>query len=142
MNQSIGQGLKPFTQKKLQKDILAVDAARVAWDELAQKNAMANHSDETEMVNKAAYFRRHYTIQPRWLDDAFGDTMAGQGAVDDLAQLKSALKLQTQWQTSTDDWDTEHKLEKNYETRNPIIQRWLKRVKPYRYDKAEAETEK
>ncbi len=60
-------------------------------------------------------------------------------AVDDLAQLKSAITLQTQWQTSTDDWDTEHKLEKNYETRNPNVKRWLKRVKPYRYDKAEAE---
>ncbi len=137
MNESIGQGSKPFVQKKLQKDTLAVDAARVAWDELAAKNAMANHSDETDMVNGAAYFRRFYTIQPQRLDEAIGGTLAGEGAVDDLAQLKSAIKLQTQWQTSTDDWDTEHKLEKDYETRNPIVQRWLKRVKPYRYDKAE-----
>ena len=137
MRRGIDQGAKPFIQKKLQKDILAVDAARVAWDELAAKNAKASHADETDMVNMAAYFRRYYIIQPQRLDDALGDTMAGQGAVDDLSQLKSAITLQTQWQTSTDDWDTEHKLEKDYETRNPIIQRWLKRVKPYRYDKAE-----
>ena len=44
-----------------------------------------------------------------------------------------AAKLQQLWHTSTGDWDTRQKYEENYDQLNPVMKRWLRRVKPYRY---------
>jgi hypothetical protein len=63
------------------------------------------------------------------------DSVLGPDSVDDLQQQGSALKLQqpSQWLFTTDDWNTEHKLEEDLENKNEHVQRWMKRVKPYRY---------
>jgi len=64
------------------------------------------------------------------------DSALGPDSVDDLRQLGFALKLQhpSQWLFTTDDWNTEHKLEEDLENKNAHVQRWMKRVKPYRYN--------
>ena len=36
---------------------------------------------------------------------------------------------------TTDDWKTEHKLEEDIENKNKYVRRWMKRIKPYRYEK-------
>ena len=52
---------------------------------------------------------------------------------DSLGQMKAAAKIQQIWFTSTDDWETRQRYEEEYEQLNPIMKRWLQRVKPYRY---------
>ena len=68
---------------------------------------------------------------------ALVDSAIGPDSVDDLKQLRIALKLQhpSQWLFTTDDWNTEHKLEEDFENKNEYVHRWMKRIKPYRYDK-------
>ncbi len=63
------------------------------------------------------------------------DSALGPDSVDDLKQLRIALKLQqpSQWLFTTDDWKTEHKLEEDFENKNEHVHRWMKRIKPYRY---------
>ena len=51
---------------------------------------------------------------------------------DDRRQLEAALRDQGTWHTECD-WDTMNKWEKDFENLNPRLQRWLRRVKPYRY---------
>ena len=60
------------------------------------------------------------------------ETMAGPDAPDDRKQLRAALKDQGTWHTECD-WDTMNKWEKNFDTLNPRLKRWLRRAKPYRY---------
>jgi len=69
------------------------------------------------------------------LDEEFGGRPGHKRMVDDLKQLRIALKLQdpSQWLFTTDDWNTEHKLEEDFENKNERVRRWMKRVKPYRY---------
>jgi len=70
------------------------------------------------------------------LTGALVDSALGPDSVDDLKQLRIALKLQqpSQWLFTTDDWKTEHKLEADFENQNKYIHRWMKRIKPYRYE--------
>ena len=64
------------------------------------------------------------------------DSALGPDSVDDLKQLGIALKLQrpSQWLFTTDDWNTEHDLEEDFENKNERVHRWMKRIKPYRYE--------
>ena len=66
---------------------------------------------------------------------ALVDSAIGPDSVDDLKQLRIALKLQhpSQWLFTTEDWNTEHKLEQDFENKNERVHRWMKRIKPYRY---------
>jgi hypothetical protein len=65
------------------------------------------------------------------------DRALGPDSVNDLKQLRIALKLQhpSQWLFTTDDWNTEHKLEEDFENKNERVHRWMKRIKPYRYER-------
>ena len=66
----------------------------------------------------------------------FVDSAVGPDSVDHLKQLRIALKMQqpSQWLFTTDDWKTEHKLEADFENQTKHVHRWLKRIKPYRYE--------
>ena len=81
------------------------------------------------------YFRRYYSLAPQSLARAIASTTIGVSTQDKLDQVRAVVELQPQWLLTTDDWDTFNREEKQYENKNPNVQRWLKRVKPYRYDK-------
>ena len=61
------------------------------------------------------------------------DTNIGTSTTDQLDQALPALELQPQWLLTTDDWLTMSREEKNFEQKPPLVKRWLRRVKPYRY---------
>jgi len=121
-----------YAREKLGDFPVKVAAAGNAWNKACAENAEAVNPDEFRFVGDTSYQRRFYSISDR-VSPAIADRLAGPSAPDDLAQLKTAANWQKRWYTSTSDWDTKHRQEKDYENRNSRIKRWLKRIKPYRY---------
>ena len=130
ISRGLQQDFVPYANEKLGPFILEVEKAKNAVQRQYHENAKLHNSEEFRLVDKIDYKRIHFRNS--------AENMASQMASDieppdDMGQLKAAMELQKRWQTSTDDWDTVHKYEKQYEQLNPVLQRWLRRVKPYRF---------
>jgi hypothetical protein len=123
---------EPYAREKLGDFPVEVEAAGNAWNKKCAENANALNPDESRVVGDTSYKRRHFSLSDR-VSPAIADRLAGPSAPDDLKQLTTAVNWQKRWYTSTSDWDTEHRQEKDYEKRNHRVKRWLKRIKPYRY---------
>ncbi len=123
---------EPYAREKLGDFPVEVEAAGNAWNKKCAENANALAPDESRVVGDTSYKRRHFSLSDK-VSPAIADRLAGPSAPDDLKQLKTAVNWQKRWYTSTSDWDTEHRQEKDYENRNHRIKRWLRRIKPYRY---------
>ncbi|MHC4248460.1 MAG: LamG domain-containing protein, partial [Planctomycetota bacterium] len=123
---------EPYAREKLGDFPVEVEAAGNAWNRKCAENAHEANPDEYRVVGDTSYKRRHFSLSDR-VSPAIAERLAGPSAPDDLKQLKTAVDWQKRWYTSTSDWDTEHRQEKDYEDRNHRIKRWLRRIKPYRY---------
>jgi hypothetical protein len=135
INRSISAGELPYIREHLSGSAEKVETAKAAWDNARRKNATKANAEKWKALNASTepwpqgQARRELTKQ-------LVTIAIGLDSVDHLKQLRAALKLQhpSQWLFTTDDWKTEHKLEKDFENKNKRIHRWMKRVKPYRYD--------
>jgi hypothetical protein len=95
---------------------------------------MKTNPDKWKALKASSHFWARFNAK-RKIVGALVDSVLGPDSVDDLQQLGSALKRQhpSQWLFTTDDWNTKHKLEEDLENKNKHVQRWMKRIKPYRY---------
>jgi len=96
------------------------------------RNSLAVRPDEYRMREVTRYKRQQMGGRHSMLWGNAAQIMAGPDAPDDRKQLRAALRDQGTWHTECD-WDTMNKFEKNFDSQNPRIQRWLRRAKPYRY---------
>ncbi|MDE0839301.1 MAG: hypothetical protein OSB41_09635, partial [Kiritimatiellae bacterium] len=128
-------GFKPYALAKLGDLEGEIDKAKIAWEKRGRENGLKINPDEWRMTMSTYYFRRYYSLAPQSISRAIASTVIGVSTHDKLDQIRAVVELQPQWLLTTDDWDTFNREEKQYEKKNPNVQRWLKRVKPYRYDK-------
>ena len=131
----IEAGFKPYALAKLGDLEGEIDKAKIAWEKRGRENGLKINPDEWRMTMSTYYFRRYYSLATQSLSRAIASTTIGVSTHDQLDQIRAVVELQQQWLLTTDDWDTLNREEKQYEKKNPNVQRWLKRVKPYRYDK-------
>ena len=131
----IEAGFKPYALARLGDLEGEIDKARIAWEKRGRENGLKINPDEWRMTMSTYYFRRYFSIAPHSLAGAIASTTIGVSTQDKLDQVRAVVELQPQWLLTPDDWDTFNREEKQYEKKNPNVQRWLKRVKPYRYDK-------
>jgi len=112
-----------------------VETAKAAWENARRENATKANADKWKALN-ASTEPWPQSQSRRQLTKTLVADAIGPDSVDDLKQLRIALKLQhpSQWLFTTDDWKTEHKLEEDFEDKNKYIHRWMKRIKPYRYE--------
>jgi len=130
LNRSLKQDAELYTNEKLSAYALKVEKAKEALFTQYHENAKRDHPEEFRFVEKIDYKRIHF--------NGYAENMAEQLASDieppdTLGQMTTAARVQQLWYTSTDDWDTGQKYEENYDQLNPVMKRWLRRVKPYRY---------
>ena len=130
LSRRLKQDAVVYTNEKLSAYALKVEKAKEALFTQYHENAKLDHPEEFRFVGKIDYKRIHF--------NAYAENMAEQLASDieppdTLEQMTTAAKLQQLWHTSTDDWDTRQKYEEKYDKLNPVMKRWLRRVKPYRY---------
>jgi hypothetical protein len=128
-------GFKPYALAKLGDLEGEIDKAKIAWEKRGRENGLKINPDEWRMTMSTYYYRRYFSLAPITLSRAIASTTIGVSTHDQLDQIRAVVELQQQWLLTTDDWDTFNREEKQYENKNPNVQRWLKRVKPYRYDK-------
>jgi hypothetical protein len=134
IGQSISNGEQPYMQEHLGEFGEKVETAKVAWDNARYENAMKANPDKWKALKASTDTWDRSTAKRKLVVTLVGRVL-GPDSVDDIKQLRFALKLQqpSQWLFTTDDWNTEHKLEEDLENKNEHVQRWMKRVKPYRY---------
>ena len=130
----IEAGFKPYALARLGDLEGEIDKAKIAWEKRGRENGLKINPDEWRMTMSTYYFRRYYSLATQSLSRAIASTTIGVSTHDQLDQVRAVVELQPQWLLTTDDWDTLNREEKQYESKNPNVQRWLKRVKPYRYD--------
>ena len=130
LSRAIDKGREVYADKKLSPDIIAAEKAKNEFLTQCHENAKLHHAEEFRIAEKIEYKRIHF----RQLAENIAAQLASDiEPPDDWNQLQQAVELQKHWQTSTADWDTVHKYEKEYDQLNPVLQRWLRRVKPYRF---------
>ena len=112
-----------------------VETAKAAWENARRENATKANADKWKALNASTEPWPQSQSRRQLTKELVADAI-GPDSVDDLKQLRIALKLQhtSQWLFTTDDWKTEHKLEEGFENKNKRIHRWMKRIKPYRYE--------
>jgi hypothetical protein len=128
-------GFKPYALARLGDLEGEIDKAKIAWEKRGRENGLKINPDEWRMTMSTYYFRRYFSLSPQSISQAIASTTIGVSTQDKLDQIRAVVELQSQWLLTTDDWDTLNREEKQYESKNPNVKRWLKRVKPYRYDK-------
>jgi len=135
IKRSISTGELPYMREQLSAFGEKVETAKAAWDEARRDNATQANADKWKALNVSSE-PWPQSQSRRKLTKALVVDAIGPDSVDDLKQLRIALKLQqpSQWLFTTDDWETEHELEEDFENRNKYIHRWMKRIKPYRYE--------
>jgi len=135
IKRSISAGELPYMREQLSEFGEKVETAKAAWDNARRENATKADADKWKALN-ASTEPWPYSQARRKLVVALAASAIGPDPVDHLKQLRIALKLQrpSQWLFTTDDWKTEHKLEEDFENKNKRIHRWMKRIKPYRYE--------
>ena len=128
------EGEQLYMQEHLGEFAEKVETAKDAWDNARYENAMKANPDKWKALKASTDAWARFNAKRR-LIGGLVDRALGPDSVDDLKQLRFALKLQapSQWLVTTDDWNTKHKLEEDLENKNEHVQRWMKRVKPYRY---------
>ena len=128
------EGEQLYMQEHLGEFAEKVETAKDAWDNARYENAMKANPDKWKALKASTDAWARFNAK-RKLIGGLVDRVLGPDSVDDLKQLRFALKLQapSQWLVTTDDWNTKHKLEEDLENKNEHVQRWMKRVKPYRY---------
>jgi hypothetical protein len=133
IRRQIREGVKPYALPTLGPLEIAVDDARIAWEEQRRENGLKSNPDEWRTIQSTQYFRYYYSVRSYTLARAMADTNIGTPTTDELDQAFAALELQPKWLLTTDDWLTMSREEKNFEQQTPLVKRWLRRVKPYRY---------
>jgi hypothetical protein len=135
IKRSISAGELPYMREHLSEFGEKVETAKAAWENARRENATKANADKWKALN-ASTEPWPQSQSRRWLTKRLVADAIGPDSVDDLKQLRIALKLQhpSQWLFTTDDWKTEHKLEEDFENKNKRIHRWMKRIKPYRYE--------
>ena len=133
IRRSISAGELPYMREHLGEFVKEVETAKAAWENARRENATKANADKWKALN-ASSEPWPQSQSRRWLTKRLVADAIGPDSVDDLKQLRIALKLQdpSQWLFTTDDWKTEHKLEEDFENKNKYIHRWMKRIKPYR----------
>ncbi|MBT7068510.1 MAG: hypothetical protein HN919_19605 [Verrucomicrobia bacterium] len=130
LSRAIDKDREVYADRKLSPDIIAAEKAKNEFLTQCHENAKLHHAEEFRIAEKIEYKRIHF----RQLAGNIAAQLASDiEPPDDWNQLQQAVELQKHWQTSTADWDTVHKYEKEYDQLNPVLQRWLRRVKPYRF---------
>jgi hypothetical protein len=135
IKRSISVGELPYMREHLRESLEKVETAKAAWDNIRRENATKANAEKWKALNAATEPWPQGEARRRLVKELVADAV-GLDSVDDLKQLRIALKLQhpSQWLFTTDDWKTEHKLEEDFENKNKCIHRWMKRIKPYRYE--------
>jgi hypothetical protein len=136
INRSISNGELPYVREHLSEFGEKVETAKAAWENTRHENAMKTNPDKWKALKASSHFWARFNAK-RKIVEALVNIALGPDSVDDLKQLRIALKLQqsSQWLFTTDDWNTKHKLEEDIEKKNKHVRRWMKRIKPYRYEK-------
>ena len=140
IRRQINAGVKPYALPTLGPLNVAIDDARIAWEEQRRENALKSNPDEWRMIQSTQYFRYYYSVRSYTLARAMADTNIGTPTTDALDQAFAALEQQQKWLLTTDDWLTRNREEKDFEQKNPLVKRWLRRVKPYRYANEEGDS--
>jgi hypothetical protein len=130
INHSLKQGFDPYVNEKLGAFILKVEKAKNKVQTQYHENAKLHHPEEFRIVGKIDYKRIHFGKHAENMAEQLASDIE---PPDSLDQMTAAAKIQQLWYTSTDDWDTRQKYEEEYEELNPVMKRWLQRVKPYRF---------
>ena len=130
IRRSLEQEFEPYTSEKLGAFVLKVEKAKNDLKTQYHENAKLDHPEEFRIVEKIDYKRIHFNNLAEHMADQLASDIE---PPDSLGQMKAAAKIQQIWFTSTDDWETRQRYEEEYEQLNPIMKRWLQRVKPYRY---------
>jgi len=135
INRSISAGELPYVREHLSEFGDKVETAKAAWENARRENATKANADEWKALNASTEPWPQFQSRQRLTKELVASAI-GPDSVDDLKQLRIALKLQqpSQWLFTTDDWNTEHTLEEDFENQNERVHRWMKRIKPYRYE--------
>ena len=130
IRRGLEQEFEPYKNEKLGVFMLKVEKAKNDLQTQYHENAKLDHPEEFRIVEKIDYKRIHFNnLAALMAKQLASDTEPP----DSLGQMKDAAKIQQIWYTSTADWETRQRYEEEYEQLNPIMKRWLQRVKPYRY---------
>jgi hypothetical protein len=134
LRNQIARGLKegfvPYTNETLGAFMLKVEKAKDDLKTQYHENAKLHHPEEFRIVEKIDYKRIHFSELPGNMAEQMASNIE---PPDTLGQMEAAAKIQQLCYTSTNDWDTRQRYEEKYEHLNPIMKRWLQRVKPYRF---------
>ena len=140
IRRQINAGVKPYALPTLGALNVAIDDARIAWEEQRRENGLRSNPDEWRTIQSTQYFRYYYSVRSYTVARAMADTNIGTTTTDALDQAFAALEQQPKWLLTTDDWLTRNREEKDFEQKNPLVKRWLRRVKPYRYADEEGDS--
>lgn len=130
--QSSGGGFEEYAREKLAPMLERLGHLNKELTDKLRRNALDYRPDEYRVHEGTVYKRKCLVGGNSSLWANAGEMLAGPPAPDDAEQLEAALRDQGRWHTSCD-WDTMNKWEKNFDSLNHRLKRWLHRAKPYRY---------